>query len=120
MKVNHILVVCVGNICRSPVGERLLARSLAESGLDTVVSSAGIGARGAWSHSARRLRRARDTIVRCLPAGNGANPGADPGANHRARPQSRTMIASPKPRRTRAWRTLSPRSGVASGPTRTR
>ncbi|WP_417626291.1 low molecular weight protein-tyrosine-phosphatase [Pararhodobacter aggregans] len=44
MKVNHILVVCVGNICRSPVGERLLAKSLAESGAATVVTSAGIGA----------------------------------------------------------------------------
>ncbi len=41
---NSILVVCVGNICRSPVGERLLAARLAERGSSVAVSSAGIGA----------------------------------------------------------------------------
>lgn len=44
MQVRSILVVCVGNICRSPAGERLLAARLAELGADTVVSSAGIAA----------------------------------------------------------------------------
>ncbi|KEO50935.1 hypothetical protein [Thioclava pacifica] len=39
-QVGSILVVCVGNICRSPVGERLLASALP----DVSVSSAGIGA----------------------------------------------------------------------------
>lgn len=39
--MNKILVVCVGNICRSPVGERLLAQALPER---FTVSSAGIGA----------------------------------------------------------------------------
>jgi protein-tyrosine phosphatase len=38
--IHSILVVCVGNICRSPVGERLLARSLPEAD----IGSAGIGA----------------------------------------------------------------------------
>lgn len=37
---HSVLVVCVGNICRSPVGERLLAAKV--PGL--AVSSAGIGA----------------------------------------------------------------------------
>ena len=37
---NSVLVVCVGNICRSPVGERLLRQALPE--LD--VTSAGIQA----------------------------------------------------------------------------
>ncbi|WP_372884221.1 low molecular weight phosphotyrosine protein phosphatase [Shimia sp.] len=37
---NNILVVCVGNICRSPLGERLLQAKV--PGLN--VSSAGIGA----------------------------------------------------------------------------
>jgi len=37
---NSVLVVCVGNICRSPVGERLLARALP----DLRVESAGINA----------------------------------------------------------------------------
>lgn len=37
---NSILVVCVGNICRSPTGERLLKKALPNK----TVSSAGIGA----------------------------------------------------------------------------
>ena len=39
-----MLVVCVGNICRSPVGERLLAAKLSERDGKVTVSSAGIGA----------------------------------------------------------------------------
>lgn len=38
--IGSILVVCVGNICRSPVGERLLAARLP----DMTVASAGLGA----------------------------------------------------------------------------
>lgn len=38
--MNSILVVCVGNICRSPVGERILASLLPKVN----VTSAGIGA----------------------------------------------------------------------------
>lgn len=37
---NNILVVCVGNICRSPTGERLLQQLLPEKH----IASAGIGA----------------------------------------------------------------------------
>ena len=37
---NSILVVCVGNICRSPTGERLLQRALSGK----KVASAGLGA----------------------------------------------------------------------------
>lgn len=44
MLFSSVLVVCVGNICRSPVGERLLAAKLAERGSQITVSSAGIGA----------------------------------------------------------------------------
>jgi protein-tyrosine phosphatase len=40
MKVNKVLVVCVGNICRSPVGERLLQAALPGA----TVTSAGISA----------------------------------------------------------------------------
>lgn len=36
---NKILVVCVGNICRSPTGERLLQQKLPNK----IISSAGIG-----------------------------------------------------------------------------
>lgn len=38
--INSILVVCVGNICRSPTGERLLKAALP----DKKVVSAGLGA----------------------------------------------------------------------------
>lgn len=40
MKFNRILVLCTGNICRSPVAEALLKRQL----VDKEVSSAGLGA----------------------------------------------------------------------------
>ena len=39
----HILVVCTGNICRSPMGEIVLRKYLAAAGLSEVeVSSAGV------------------------------------------------------------------------------
>ena len=44
MVFDSILVVCVGNICRSPLGERLLFAKIAERGLHMAVSSAGIAA----------------------------------------------------------------------------
>jgi len=40
--IGSVLVVCVGNICRSPVGERLLASALEDGAVS--VSSAGLGA----------------------------------------------------------------------------
>ncbi len=41
----HILVVCTGNLCRSPFARALLEKRLAELGLvDIEVASAGIGA----------------------------------------------------------------------------
>lgn len=39
-----VLVVCVGNICRSPVGERVLAKYLAERGHEFRIGSAGLDA----------------------------------------------------------------------------
>jgi len=41
--IRHILVVCVGNICRSPMAEALLRRELGEQDGFTV-HSAGLGA----------------------------------------------------------------------------
>lgn len=38
--LDSILVICTGNICRSPIGERLLRRALQ----DKKVDSAGVGA----------------------------------------------------------------------------
>jgi len=40
----HVLFVCTGNICRSPLASSLLERALKERGLDLTVSSAGTGA----------------------------------------------------------------------------
>ena len=41
---NNILIVCVGNICRSPMAEYLLQQKIKKHGMDTCVSSAGLGA----------------------------------------------------------------------------
>lgn len=38
----HILIVCVGNICRSPTAQQLLGAALAPAGV--IVSSAGLAA----------------------------------------------------------------------------
>jgi protein-tyrosine phosphatase len=53
----RILIVCTGNICRSPFIERLLQHSLDESqptpGYRILVSSAGTGALTGWSMDAQ-------------------------------------------------------------------
>lgn len=41
---SSVLVVCVGNICRSPVGERLLQAKLSSLGVTLRVTSAGVAA----------------------------------------------------------------------------
>lgn len=38
-----ILMVCLGNICRSPLAEGLLRKKLEEKGIDATVDSAGTG-----------------------------------------------------------------------------
>lgn len=42
--IDSILVVCVGNICRSPVGAQLLTAKLAQANQTLLIGSAGIGA----------------------------------------------------------------------------
>ena len=45
MLFKNILIVCIGNICRSPMAEGLLKQALTASGKDDcMVSSAGLGA----------------------------------------------------------------------------
>lgn len=39
-----VLVVCLGNICRSPIGEAVLRQVASERGVDIEVDSAGTGA----------------------------------------------------------------------------
>lgn len=41
---SNILIVCVGNICRSPMGEFLFRQKLEKYDMDISVSSAGLGA----------------------------------------------------------------------------
>lgn len=40
----HVLTLCLGNICRSPVAEALVRRELEAVGVNAVVASAGTGA----------------------------------------------------------------------------
>jgi low molecular weight protein-tyrosine phosphatase len=40
----RILVVCLGNICRSPMGQGVIEKRAAEAGLALEVDSAGLGA----------------------------------------------------------------------------
>ena len=54
--VPRILVVCTGNLCRSPLVEALLRRELAAEGIDAEVSSAGLAA-PLGVRPDRRLRR---------------------------------------------------------------
>jgi protein-tyrosine phosphatase len=42
-EIKSISVICLGNICRSPIGEVVLRDRLAKSGLDISVSSGGTG-----------------------------------------------------------------------------
>ena len=42
--IQNILIICVGNICRSPMGEALLAEKLKNKSSKIIVSSAGLGA----------------------------------------------------------------------------
>jgi protein-tyrosine phosphatase len=44
VKIDSVLVVCVGNICRSPVGERVLLHMLEQINSKIAISSAGIAA----------------------------------------------------------------------------
>lgn len=42
--MNHVLIICIGNICRSPIAEALLAVAVQKTHPEVVVSSAGLGA----------------------------------------------------------------------------
>jgi len=52
-----ILMVCLGNICRSPMAEGILRNKLEARGLHAIVDSAGTGAWHAGEHPDRRAIR---------------------------------------------------------------
>jgi protein-tyrosine phosphatase len=66
----RICVVCLGNICRSPMGERVLAGEIAEAGLagKVVVDSAGTGD---WHIGDAMDHRARAELARRGLGGDG-------------------------------------------------
>jgi protein-tyrosine phosphatase len=49
MEKRRILFVCLGNICRSPLGEGLLRHHAAERGISQLVETASAGT-GGWHH----------------------------------------------------------------------
>ncbi|TXH03865.1 MAG: low molecular weight phosphotyrosine protein phosphatase [Nevskiaceae bacterium] len=75
--IRHILVVCTGNICRSPVAEALLRQRLAEGGF--VVASAGTAAMVGWP---------ADPMTQRVAAGYGLSL-----SEHRARQLGPAMLA---------------------------
>lgn len=57
-----ILMVCLGNICRSPIADGLLRKKISEHKLDVVVDSAGtIGIHSGESPDSRMIETARVT-----------------------------------------------------------
>lgn len=42
--IDSILVICIGNICRSPIAEAMFRQKLQEKGKSIQISSAGLGA----------------------------------------------------------------------------
>ncbi len=74
----RILIACVGNICRSPMGAALLQRDLGNSHPEVVVESAGISA---------LIGHAADPIAQTLLSEQGLDLSA-----HRARQLSATMV----------------------------
>lgn len=70
--MKHVCLVCMGNICRSPMAEVVTRRTIEDHGLDVVVDSAGTGG---WHVGDPMDERALRTL---------ADHGYD-GASHRAR-----------------------------------
>jgi protein-tyrosine phosphatase len=58
----RIAVVCLGNICRSPMAAAVLRSKLADAGLAEVVTVSSAGT-GDWHIGARADRRARAALV---------------------------------------------------------
>jgi low molecular weight protein-tyrosine phosphatase len=77
---DRVLLVCTGNICRSPMAEVLLARRLRDRGLAAVVESAGVAA---------LVGRPADPAAQALVAERGLDLG-----RHRARQLTPELVRS--------------------------
>lgn len=75
--LTRILVVCLGNICRSPMGQGVIEKRAAQAGLAVEVDSAGLGAwhigdppnpRGLKAASARGYDNSRQRARQVRPA----------------------------------------------------
>ena len=81
--LRHVLVICTGNICRSPMGEAFLREHLAQAGLHHVeVSSAGthaVAGRPAMEAAERAVASIRGSLAthRSTPLDIGLARGAD-------------------------------------------
>lgn len=53
----HVMFICHGNICRSPMGERVARRLADERGLDVRITSAGTSAEELGNPMDRRARQ---------------------------------------------------------------
>jgi protein-tyrosine phosphatase len=71
LMINNILILCIGNICRSPIAEALFADRFKQASLDTVTSSAGLAA---------LVAKPADTVGQALMLERGFDI-----SNHRAR-----------------------------------
>lgn len=76
----HLLMLCWGNICRSPMAERVAQSVAEESGLDLLVSSAGV--------SSEESGRGMDSRARRTLAAHGYD-----GEGHTARQLTADMLA---------------------------
>lgn len=54
--IRNVLVLCTGNICRSPMAAALLERGVQERGTDVTVKSAGIAAMTGYAADAHAIR----------------------------------------------------------------
>lgn len=64
---SNILIVCVGNICRSPTAEYLMRKQLAEKGRNINVASAGVSALVDKPADATATKMAADISVDLRP-----------------------------------------------------
>ncbi|MBW3620390.1 MAG: low molecular weight phosphotyrosine protein phosphatase [Actinobacteria bacterium] len=62
----RILMVCLGNICRSPTAEAALREAAAEAEVDVEVDSAGTGAWHVGNAPDERMTAAADEVGLCL------------------------------------------------------